>query len=75
MMGVGARNRVMENALDGNGIQVNPGQVGALIARNTILSAGDAIVVFEPSTILQANSAAVNAPNGAVQRSGLGPAV
>jgi nitrous oxidase accessory protein NosD len=71
----GARNRVMENALDGNGIEVNPGQVAALIARNTILSAGDGIVVYEPSTILQANSAAVSAPNGAVERAGLGPAL
>ena len=53
----------------GNGIQVNPGQVAAMIARNTIhATAGDGIVVYEPSTILQGNAAAVSAPNGAVDR-------
>jgi hypothetical protein len=61
----GSANRVIENAIDGNGIQVNPGQVAAMIARNTIHSAGDGIVVYEPS-ILQGNAAAVSAPNGAV---------
>jgi nitrous oxidase accessory protein NosD len=64
----GSHNRVIENAIDGNGIQVNPGQVAAMIARNTIRSAGDGIVVYEPSTILQGNIAAVSAPNGAVER-------
>jgi hypothetical protein len=64
----GAHNRVLENAIEGNGIQVNPGQVAATIARNTVRSAGDGIVVYEPSTILQGNAAAVSAPNGAVDR-------
>jgi hypothetical protein len=62
----GSRNRIVENAIDGNGIQVNPGQVAAMIARNTVRSAGDGIVVYEPSTILQGNVAAVSAPNGAI---------
>ena len=30
----GSHNRVMDNAIDGNGIQVNPGQAAAMIARN-----------------------------------------
>jgi hypothetical protein len=64
----GARNRILENAIEGNGIQVNPGQVAAMIARNTIRSPGNGIVVYEPSTILQGNAAAVSAPNGAVDR-------
>jgi Right handed beta helix region len=64
----GSHNRVIENAIDGNGIQVNPGQVAALIARNTVHAAGQGIVVYEPSTILQGNAAAVSAPNGAVER-------
>jgi hypothetical protein len=65
----GSHNRVVENAIDGNGIQVNPGQVAAMIARNTIRgAAGDGIVVYEPSTILQGNAAAISAPNGAVDR-------
>jgi parallel beta helix pectate lyase-like protein len=65
----GSHNRVVENAIDGNGIQVNPGQVAAMIARNTIHTAsGNGIVVYEPSTILQGNAAAVSAPNGAVDR-------
>jgi hypothetical protein len=64
----GSHNRVVENAIDGNGIQVNPGQVAAMIARNTIRTAGEGIVVYEPSTILQGNAAAVSAPNGAVER-------
>jgi Periplasmic copper-binding protein (NosD) len=62
----GANNRVLENAITGKGIQVNPGQVAATIARNTLQ--GDGIAVYEPSTILQGNAAAVSAPNGAVQR-------
>jgi len=50
-------------------IQVNPGQVAATIARNTIhTAAGEGIVVYEPSTILKGNAAAVSAPNGAVDR-------
>ena len=61
----GSANRILENAIDGNGIQVNPGQHAALIARNTIRSAGDGIVVYEPSTILRGNAATVSAPNGA----------
>jgi hypothetical protein len=64
----GAHNRIVENAIEGNGIQVNPGQVAAMIARNTVRSAGSGIVVYEPSTILQGNAAAISAPNGAVQR-------
>lgn len=65
----GSNNRIVENAIEGNGIQVNPGQVAATIARNTIhTTAGDGIVVYEPSTILQGNAAAVSAPNGAVDR-------
>ena len=64
----GSHNRVVENAIDGNGIQVNPGQIAAMIARNTIRAAGEGIVVYEPSTILQGNAAAVSAPNGAVDR-------
>jgi hypothetical protein len=65
----GSHNRVIENAIEGNGIQVNPGQVAAMIARNTIRNpAGDGIVVYEPSTILQGNAAAISAPNGAVDR-------
>jgi hypothetical protein len=40
-----------------------------MIARNTITTtAADGIVVYEPSTILQGNAAAVSAPNGAVDR-------
>jgi Periplasmic copper-binding protein (NosD) len=62
----GANNRVLENAITGKGIQVNPGQVAATIARNTLQ--GDGIAVYEPSTIVQGNTAAVSAPNGAVQR-------
>ncbi len=65
----GSHNRIVENAIEGKGIQVNPGQVAATIARNTInATAGDGIVVYEPSTILQGNAAAVSAPNGAVDR-------
>jgi hypothetical protein len=65
----GSHNRVVENAIDGNGIQVTPGQVAAMIARNTIRgAAGDGIVVYEPSTILQGNAAVISAPNGAVDR-------
>jgi hypothetical protein len=65
----GSHNRVIENAIEGNGIQVNPGQVAAMIARNTIRgAAGDGIVVYEPSTILQGNAAVISAPNGAVDR-------
>ena len=64
----GSHNRILENAIEGKGIQVNPGQVAAMIARNTSTAAGDGIVVYEPSTILQGNAAAVSAPNGAVDR-------
>jgi hypothetical protein len=64
----GAHNRIIENAIEGNGIQVNPGQVAAMIARNTIHSAANGIVAYEPSTILQGNAATVSAPNGAVDR-------
>ena len=65
----GRHNEILENAIEGKGIQVNPGQVAAMIARNTITSAAaDGIVVYEPSTILQGNAAAVSAPNGAVDR-------
>ena len=64
----GSHNREIENAIDGNGIQVNPGQVAAMIARNTIRAAGQGIVVYEPSTILQGNAATVSAPNGADDR-------
>ena len=65
----GRHNEILENAIEGKGIQVNPGQVAARIARNTITSAAaDGIVVYEPSTILQGNAAAVSAPNGAVDR-------
>jgi nitrous oxidase accessory protein NosD len=63
----GANNRVLENAITGKGIQVNPGQVAATIAGNAIDSAGDGIVVYEPSTILQGNIASVSAPNGAIR--------
>jgi hypothetical protein len=63
----GSHNRIVDNAIDGNGVQVNPGQIATMIARNTIRSAGDGIVVYEPSTILQGNAAAVSAPNGAVR--------
>jgi hypothetical protein len=62
----GSHNRIVENAITGKGIQVNPGQAAAMIARNTLQ--GDGIVVYEPSTILQGNAAAISAPNGAVQR-------
>ena len=65
----GSHNRIVENAIEGKGIQVNPGQVAAMIARNTITTtAADGIVVYEPSTILQGNAAVVSAPNGAVDR-------
>jgi hypothetical protein len=64
----GRRNEILDNVIVGNGIQVNPGQVRAVIAGNAINSAGDGIVVYEPSTILQGNIAVVRAPNGAVQR-------
>jgi parallel beta-helix repeat protein len=71
----GSHNRVLDNAIEGNGIQVNPGQIAATLARNTIRhSAGDGIVAYEPSTILQGNSAGdgrgygISAPNGAVDR-------
>jgi hypothetical protein len=63
----GSHNLVLENVIVGNGIQVNPGQVAATIAGNAIDSAGDGIVVYEPSTILQGNIATVSAPNGAVR--------
>jgi hypothetical protein len=42
--------------------------LAAMIARNTIRAAGQGVVVYEPSTILQANAAAISAPNGAVER-------
>ena len=43
--------------------------MAATIARNTIhTAAGEGIVVYEPSTILKGNAAAVSAPNGAVDR-------
>jgi len=65
----GRHNEILENAIEGKGIQVNPGQVAAMIARNTITTtAADGIVVYEPSTILQGNAAAISAPNGAVDR-------
>jgi large repetitive protein len=64
----GSHNRVIDNVIVGNGIQVNPGQVAAIIAGNAIDSARDGIVVYEPSTILQGNIATVSAPNGAVDR-------
>ena len=62
----GSHNRIVENAIQGKGIQVNPGQVAAMIARNTLQ--GDGIAVYEPSTILQGNAAAVSAATGAVDR-------
>jgi Right handed beta helix region len=62
----GSHNRILENAIEGKGIQVNPGQVAAMIASNAVQSgAAEGIVVYEPSTILQGNVAAVSAPNGA----------
>jgi hypothetical protein len=64
----GRRNEILDNVIVGNGIQVNPGQLRAVIAGNAVNSAGDGIVVYEPSTILQGNIAVVSAPNGAVQR-------
>jgi hypothetical protein len=65
----GNHNRIVENAIEGKGIQVNPGQVAAMIARNTITTtAADGIVVYEPSTILHGIAAVVSAPNGAVDR-------
>jgi hypothetical protein len=63
----GSHNLVLDNVILGNGIQVNPGQVAATIAGNAIDSAGDGIVVYEPSTILQGNIASVSAPNGAIR--------
>ena len=71
----GSHNRVLDNAIEGNGIQVNPGQIATTLAGNTIRhSAGDGIVAYEPSTILHGNSArdgrgyGISAPNGAVDR-------
>jgi hypothetical protein len=64
----GSHNGVIDNVVLGNGIQVNPGQVGAIIAGNAIDSSRDGILVYEPSTILQGNIATVSAPNGAVER-------
>jgi parallel beta helix pectate lyase-like protein len=71
----GSDNRILDNVIEGNGIQVNPGQLSARIAGNTIRHAGSAgITAFEPSTIIERNSAndgrgqGINAPNGAVDR-------
>jgi hypothetical protein len=64
----GRGNQLLDNVIVGNGIQVNPGQIATVIAGNAIRSAGEGIVVYEPSTILQGNIATVSAPNGAVNR-------
>jgi predicted NAD/FAD-dependent oxidoreductase len=64
----GRGNQLLSNVIVGNGIQVNPGQIATVIAGNAIRSAGEGIVVYEPSTILQGNIATVSAPNGAVNR-------
>lgn len=75
----GSDNRILDNVIEGNGIQVNPGQASAQIAGNTIRHAGFAgIAAFEPSTIIERNSAndgrglGISAPNGAVDRGGNG---
>ena len=66
------RNAVIENQISGNGIQVNPGQLRARLIGNAITGAsGDGILVFEPTTLVRANSAndnrghGIHAPNGA----------
>src|SRR5919201_1131189 len=56
------------NLTGGTANRVTHNKVAGRIARNTIRSTGDGIVVYEPSTILQGNAAAVSAPNGAVER-------
>jgi Right handed beta helix region len=75
----GSDNRILDNVIEGNGIQVNPGQASAQIAGNTIRHAGFAgIAAFEPSTIIERNTSSDNrglgilAPNGAVDRGGNG---
>jgi hypothetical protein len=75
----GSDNRILDNVVEGNGIQVNPGQASAQIAGNTIRHAGFAgIAAFEPSTIIERNTSSDNrgvgilAPNGAVDRGGNG---
>jgi Right handed beta helix region len=75
----GSDNRILDNVIEGNGIQVNPGQASALIAGNSIRHAGFAgIAAFEPSTIIERNTSSDNrgvgilAPNGAVDRGGNG---
>jgi hypothetical protein len=75
----GSDNRILDNVIEGNGIQVNPGQASARIAGNTIRHAGFAgIAAFEPSTIIERNTSSDNrgvgifAPNGAVDRGGNG---
>jgi hypothetical protein len=75
----GADNRILDNVIEGNGIQVNPGQLAAQIVGNTIRHAGFAgIAAFEPSTIIERNTSSDNlgvgilAPNGAVDRGGNG---
>jgi Right handed beta helix region len=75
----GSDNRILDNVIEGNGIQVNPGQASAQVAGNTIRHAGFAgIAAFEPSTIIERNTSSDNrgvgilAPNGAVDRGGNG---
>ena len=75
----GSDNRILDNVIEGNGIQVNPGQASAQIAGNTIRHARFAgIAAFEPSTIIERNTSSDNrglgilAPNGAVDRGGNG---
>lgn len=71
------RHRILNNRLEGNGIVVQAGPQGIRLIGNTITGApNDGIAVFEPSTVLQGNTATGNhgrgifTPNGLVDGGG-----
>jgi hypothetical protein len=73
----GKGHRVVDNDLDGNGIEIHPGPARTRVIGNTIANAAaDGILTFEPTTVLGSNRAignllrGINAPNGAIDRGG-----
>jgi hypothetical protein len=73
----GRAHRIEANALDGNGIEIQPGPRGTRVVGNTIKNAVyDGILTFEPATVLQGNTIenahvrAIATPNGAVDAGG-----
>ena len=73
----GKGHRVLDNRIQGGGIEILPGPQRTRVVRNEVREAlGDGILTFEPTTVLALNVATANflhgisAPNGAIDRGG-----